>query len=85
MKAVKLHLIVESCRLTIMPNKTKILKVNILDVFVTAKMGKHKPQDNFGSNQIMMARRLGKSISKTAGLFFSVFSFCIGQYLPRVV
>jgi len=39
---------------------------------------------DFYKGQTVMARRLGLSISKTAGLV-GVFPVCSGQYLPKVV
>jgi len=47
-------------------------------------MGKRKNLSEFDKGQIVMARRLGQSISKTAALV-GVFPVCSGQFLSKVV
>ncbi|ROL51094.1 Transposable element Tc1 transposase [Anabarilius grahami] len=46
-------------------------------------MGKRKDLSEFDKGQIVMARRLGQSISKTISC--GVFLVCSGQYLSKVV
>lgn len=46
-------------------------------------MGKCKDLSKFGKGQIVLARRLGQSISKTVALVGS--SQCAYQYLPKLV
>ena len=49
----------------------------------TGKMGKHKDLSDFDKGRIVMARRLGQSIFKTAALVG--FLVCSAQYLSKVV
>ena len=50
-----------------------------VDVLEAGKMGKRKDLSDFHKGQIVMARRLGLSISRSCG----VFPVCGGQYLPK--
>lgn len=56
-------------------SKHFVLKVDVLEA---GEMGKCKDLSESGEGQILMARRLGQSISKTAAVV-GVFPICSGE------